>query len=181
MNQKLKFLRETLGLTEKEISLLLNISSYKYAALEKVGTDVPCEIVLLLSRIYNIDIELLINNNFTNKDLLTEIRSKNYYRFQKNDMFDALKENLLGNFAETLSYRSIKKIKGIMQQDIINNLLTIIKVNNLTKYEFSDISEIDVEKFESLLTKKRFIDINELIIISKNFNVLISDIAFGKI
>lgn len=37
MNQKLKFLRETLELTEKEISAFLNISSYKYISFEKTA------------------------------------------------------------------------------------------------------------------------------------------------
>ena len=43
MNQKIKFLRETLGLTEKEISSFLNISSYKYTSFKKAMTVIPCE------------------------------------------------------------------------------------------------------------------------------------------
>lgn len=41
MNQKIKFIRENLNLTNKDISVFLNISSYKYAAFEQIGMDIP--------------------------------------------------------------------------------------------------------------------------------------------
>ena len=72
MNQKIKFLRETLGLTEKEISSFLNISSYKYTSFEKAMTVIPCDILILLSKIYGINIEMLIDSKFDNQDLLSE-------------------------------------------------------------------------------------------------------------
>lgn len=181
MNQKIKLLRETLGLTEKEISSLLNISSYKYVSLEKVGTDIPCEIILLLSRLYNVDVELLINSSFNNEDLMSEISSENFHELPKDELFDVLKSNLLGEYTKTLSYRAVKKIKDNIQLNIIKNLLSIMRENNLSKQEFSNVLEINVEKLDSLFTKKRFIDVDELIIISEKFNVLISDVVFEKI
>lgn len=177
MNSKIKFIRENLNLTEKEVSSFLNISSYRYATFEKTGTDIPCEIILLLAKLYEIKAEMIVDSKYTNEDILVELNDKNLLDNTKENLSDILKFNLLGNDTSVLSYRSIKKAKSIIQQNIINYLLSMIKYNNLSKHELATVLKIDVEKLESLFMKKRFITIDELITISKSFDTAISDIV----
>lgn len=175
MNQKIKFIREKLGITEKEVSAFLNISSYKYAVFEKTGTDIPCEFILLLAKLYGIKAEIIIDSKYTNEDLLYEISNNNLLDNSKERLNDILKYNLFGNETTLLSYRSIKKVKSIIQQDIINKLLLIIKENNFSKNDLAVVLGMNIETLESVLSGKRFILTSELINISNEFNISVSD------
>lgn len=175
MNQKLKFIREKLKLTEKEVSAFLNISSYKYAVFEKTGTDIPCESILLLAKLYGIKAEMIIDSKYTNEDLLYEISNNNLLNNSKERLNDILKYNLLGNEITLLSYRSIKKVKSIIQQNIINRLLLIIKENNFSKHDLAVVLGMNIETLESVLSGKRFTSTSELINISNEFNISVSD------
>lgn len=181
MNSKIKFIREKLNLTEKDVSSFLNISSYRYATFEKPGMDIPCEIILLLAKLYEINAEMIIDSKYTNEDILVELNNKNLLGNTTENLSYILKFNLLGNDTSVLSYRSIKKAKSIIQQNIINYLLSMLKYNNLSKHELATVLKIDVEKLESLFMKKRFITIDELITISKSFDTAISDIVMWAI
>lgn len=175
MNQKLKFIREKLNLTEKEVSAFLNISSYKYAVLEKAGTNIPCESILLLAKLYGIKAEMIIKSKYTNEDLLYEISNNNLLDNSKERLNGILKYNLLGNETALLSYRSIKKVKSTIQQNIINRLLLIIKENNFSKHDLAVVLGMNVETLESILSGRRFTSTSELINISNKFNVSVSD------
>lgn len=175
MNQKLKFIREKLNLTEKEVSAFLNISSYKYAVFEKAGTNIPCESILLLAKLYGIKAEMIIKSKYTNEDLLYEISNNNLLDNSKERLNGILKYNLLGNETALLSYRSIKKVKTTIQQNIINRLLLIIKENNFSKHDLAVVLGMNIETLESILLGRRFTSTSELINISNKFNVSVSD------
>lgn len=173
MNQKIKFLRETLGLTEKEISSFLNISSYKYTSFEKAMTIIPCDILILLSKIYGINIELLIDSKFDNQDLLSELKSQGI--IGEKNILEKLKRNLLQDNIK-LTYRSVKKIKTNYQDNIIHFLKTLIYDSGKSVIEFSKYVNMNSQNLNSILQKKRFIELNELISISEKFNISVNDI-----
>ena len=173
MNQKIKFLRETLGLTEKEISSFLNISSYKYTSFEKAMTIIPCDILILISKIYGINIELLIDSKFDNQDLLFELKSQGIIGGK--NILDKLKQNLLQDNIK-LTYRSVKKIKTNYQDNIIQFLKTLIYDSGKSTIEFSKYVNMNSQSLNSILQKKRFIELNELINISEKFKVSVNDI-----
>lgn len=176
MNQKIKFLRETLGLTEKEISSFLNISSYKYTSFEKAMTIIPCDILILLSKIYGINIELLIDSKFDNQDLLSELKSQGIIGGK--NILDKLKQNLLQDNIK-LTYRSVKKIKTNYQDNIIHFLKTLIYDSGKSVFEFSRYVNMNSQNLNSILQKKRFIELNELISISEKFKISVNDIIGG--
>lgn len=177
MNQKIKFIRENLNLTNKDISVFLNISSYKYAAFEQIGMDIPCEFILLLTKLYNIKAEMIFENKYTNQDLLNEIENNNFFNISKEDLNKTLKYNLLGYSDRSISYRSIRKVKDIIQDNIIKKILSIMKEKNFSKHDFAVILEIDDEMLNSVLLKKRFISTDELVIFSQKFNIPISEMV----
>ena len=175
MNKKIKYLRETLGLTEKEISSFLNISSYKYTSFEKAMTVIPCDILILLSKIYGINIEMLIDSKFDNQDLLFELKSQGIIG---ENILDKLKQNLLQDNIK-LTYRSVKKIKTNYQDNIIHFLKTLIYDSGKSVFEFSRYVNMNSQSLDSILQKKRFIELNELISISEKFKISVNDIIGG--
>lgn len=177
MNQKIKFLRETLGLTEKEISSFLNISSYKYISFEKTATDIPCDILILLSKIYGINIELLLNSKYGTQDLLAELERQGL--IEENNVLDKLKHNLLQNNDTRITYRSIRKVKNDFQQNIISFINNLIKNSGMSLINFAKYIDIDKQSLDSILSKKRFIELDELIGISEEFKISINDIING--
>lgn len=174
MNQKIKFLRETLGLTEKEISSFLNISSYKYVSFEKIATDIPCDILILLSKIYGINIELLLNSKYGTQDLLSELERQGL--IEENNILDRLRQNLLQNNDTKITYRSIRKVKNDFQQNIISFINNLIKNSGMTLMDFARHIDIDKQSLDSILSKKRFIELDELIGISEKFKISVNDI-----
>jgi transcriptional regulator with XRE-family HTH domain len=179
MNQKLKFLRETLGLTEKEISAFLNISSYKYVSFEKTAVEVPCDMLILLSRIYGVNIKLFLDNRYSNQDVLAELIKQNIIERNKEDIFEHLRRNLFCNNDTKVTYRSIRKVKTDIQNNIINSIIAIIKNNGMSSHDFEIAIDIDKQSLDSILLKKRFIGFDELIKISEKFKVSINDIING--
>lgn len=174
MNQKIKFLREALGLTEKEISSFLNISSYKYVSFEKTATDIPCDILILLSKIYGINIELLLNSKYGTQDLLSEL--ERYGLIEENNILDRLRQNLLQNNDTKITYRSIRKVKNGFQENIINSINRFIKDSGKSLFDFAKYIDIDKQGLDSILSKKRFIELHELMKISEKFKISVNDI-----
>ena len=179
MNQELKFLRETLGLTEKEISAFLNISSYKYISFEKTAVEVPCDMLILLSRIYGIDIELFLNNHYSNQDLSTELTKQGIIGKNKEDILEHLRQNLFHNNDTKVTYRSIRKIKTDIQNNIIKFITALIKNDGMSLHDFATAIDSDKQNLDSILSKKRFIELDELIKVSEKFEVSINNIVNG--
>ncbi len=173
MNQKIKFLREALGLTEKEISSFLNISSYKYSSFEKAPTDIPCDILILLSRIYAVNIEFLLNSKFDNQDLLSELKKQGLT--EEENILDRLRQNLLQNNTK-MTYSSIRNVKNGFQQNIINFINNFIENNGISVIDFAKSVDIDKQSLKSILLKNRFIELDELKSISEKLNVSVSNI-----
>lgn len=176
MNQKIKFLREALGLTEKEISSFLNISSYKYSSFEKAPTDIPCDILILLSRIYAVNIELLIDSKYGNQDLLSELKKQGLT--EEENILDRLRLNLLQSNAK-ITYSSIRNVKNGFQQNIINFINNFIENNGISVIDFAKSVDIDKQSLKSILLKNRFIELDELKSISEKLNIPVSDIING--
>lgn len=118
---------------------------------------------------------MIIKSKYTNEDLLYEISNNNLLDNSKERLNGILKYNLLGNETALLSYRSIKKVKTTIQQNIINRLLLIIKENNFSKHDLAVVLGMNIETLESILSGRRFTSTSELINISNKFNVSVSD------
>ncbi|MBR2431047.1 transcriptional regulator [bacterium] len=178
MNQKIKFARETLRLTPNDISSLLNISSYRYSFFEKVSTDIPCDILLLLSKIYGLNPDLFILNKYSTHDILFIFEQQNFFSQSENTL-EKLRFNLLQNDKVRLTYHSIKSEKKSLQDNIIRFIKTFIKVHNLSLDELALTCNINEQSLSSILSKGKFIETDELIKISNYTQTPIADIVYG--
>ncbi len=70
MHSKIKEVRMQLGLSETQVSSLLNISSYKYRRYENGNLVLPVEILVLLSIMYDISIDLLVFDKYSFETIL---------------------------------------------------------------------------------------------------------------
>lgn len=181
MNKKIKLLRETVGLTETDISRFLNISSYKYTAFENNKTNIPLEILALLSIMYSIPIDIIIDKKYTKSDLLIFLESHSLLHLPKDKIIKSITQNLIGFEGKKISYKDISSLKKKMQQNAINNINKIIEENNITTIIFANRTNIKCDSLKSILLKKRFLTTNEILKISKEFSTSTSDILFNNL
>ena len=124
MNQKIRFLRETLGLTEKEISSFLNISSYKYITFEKTAIDIPCDILILLSRIYAINLELLLYSKYNNEDLFSELKRQEIFFEDKSVILETYFKTLI----QKLHIVQLGRLKMIFNKTLLILSISLLRV-----------------------------------------------------
>lgn len=176
MNERIKFLRETLGLTEKEISSFLNISSYKYISFEKTVSEIPCDILILLARIYGLNINSFFDSKYDEHNFLLELEQQGLLSKNKSTVLKILKKNLSQDYNNKISYHTIRKERDNLQQNIINNINKLMRDCRMSLLDFSNYINIDSHSLSSILSKKRFIKLDELKEISKRFKISISDL-----
>lgn len=119
---------------------------------------------------------MLIDSKFDNQDLLFELKSQGI--IGEKNILEKLKQNLLQDNIK-LTYRSVKKIKTTYQENIIYFLKELIYNSGKSVIEFSKHVNINSQNLDSILQKKRFIELNELISISEKFKIPVNDIIGG--
>lgn len=178
MNKKIRLLRESIGLTETEISRFLNISSYKYVAFENNQANISLDILALISLIYNIPIDIIINPKYTKNDLLLYLQNHSSFHLSKEQTIKKITYNLTGNEGKNISYRNINLLKKKIQKNIINNINKIIEEKSISTTMLANQLGIEHDSLESILLKKRFLTTNEVIKISQEFSISASVILF---
>lgn len=113
MHQKIKGIRTNLGLSEKQVSEIINISYYKYKRFENNTIPVEIETIILLSLMYNVPIDYIIRDKFS-LDAVLRLEVIAYMKaLDTNSMIPYLKRNLCffgGNQFTEINYRAIKSI-----------------------------------------------------------------------
>lgn len=117
MASNLLFIREQLQITKKFISKLLNISVYTYAGYENGRLSIPIEILIMLSKIYNISTsDLLCKPKNISNDCLKLIEQLN--KLSEKEKEATLIKNLTDGSSYNLSYKRINTIKSKILNDI---------------------------------------------------------------
>lgn len=181
MNQKIRFLRELLNLTETEVSTLLNISSYKYISYEKNDTSIPFDVLLLISKIYGITIERLLNISCNKQELLFELNNHGFINLNdKEKTLKKIKLNLFSNEHIKVNYHSIRKVKNTFQCNIINSIKSLCNEKNYDDLQTFALScELDLYSLKSIVSGKKFIGLFEILKISEHTKIPIDNIING--
>ena len=119
----------------------------------------------------------MLNSKYGTQDLLSELERQGL--IEENNVLDKLKQNLLPNNNTKITYRSIRKVKNDFQQNIINSINKLIKNSGMSLIDFAKYIDIDKQNLESIISKKRFIELDELIGISEKFKISVNDIING--
>jgi len=97
------------------LTKLLSVSKYAYLAYEDGSRIIPKEIIYMLAKIYDVDINVLFNG-IDEKTKLALLKIK---LMSKEDKKNYLTSNLLGNGIK-LTYHNVNKVK----KKILNDLCT---------------------------------------------------------
>lgn len=162
MNKKIKLIREKLNLSPKDISSLLNISSYKYSTYEKAGAEIPCEIILLLAKIYGILPDWLFYDYTTENEILMFFDKYMTETMTKEEIISHLSSNILSKAEARISYRYINKTKQKIYDNVIEFINYVRDNNNFSKLELANALGCDTSYIDSVMLKKQFVSVQIL-------------------
>jgi len=73
----------------------------------------------------------------------------------------------------------LEKLKLIFRNNIIKFITALIKNDGMSLHDFATAIDSDKQNLDSILSKKRFIELDELIKVSEKFEVSINNIVNG--
>lgn len=179
MHSKIKEIRIRLGLSEAQISSLLNISSYKYRRFEDGTLTITVEVLVLLSIMYDIPIDLLVFDKFNTDLIFEETSIKNILDFSEKERISMLESNLCKYCTfncTTINYRAVKNILITFQNKFSRNLYDLRYSRSLEMSETSLKLHTNVEHYLALESGKIWPSVYELVELSSVFTKSINQI-----
>ena len=179
MHSKIKEIRIRLGLSESQISSLLNISSYKYRRYEDGSLTISVEVLVLLSIMYDISIDLLVFDKFNINSIFKEesiIKLLNSSEEEKNAI---LKSNMSRNCnfdGVSINYRVVKNIIAEFLNRFSRNLYNWRCSKSFEISEISSLLHVDFDHYLNLEKGKVWPTVYELIEIVSIFSKSINEI-----
>ena len=142
------------------------MSVYKYQSFEKSGQKIPCEIMILLSKLYNVSPDVLINDKYSIAYLKDFIDSS----LSNSLSLGELKKNLLDS-DDKLTYHTSKRIINHYRDLITDYIKLLIKQQEYNLESFCTENNFDYSDISSYLSKKRFLDCDTLIKICEKYGL----------
>lgn len=180
MNNKIKELRRYIGLSEVQISSLLNISSYKYKRYENGSLLVSVDILILLSIMYDVSIDLLIFDKFNMESICKEASIKELLKVPPEERIMILETNMCRHctFAcNTINYRVVKNILVRFLNEFSNNLQKLRCSQLLEISELALVIQSNVEYYVNLECGKVWPSVFDLLQLSTFFSKSANEIV----
>ena len=153
MHNKIKELRIHAGLSEVQISSLLNISSYKYKRYESGSLLIDVDILILLSIMYDISIDLLVFDKFSVDIIFEDEAIKGLVQLTQEEKIRFLESNMCRYCAfdcNTVNYRVVKNILAGFINNFSKNLQKLRRSQMLEVSELALAIQVNVEYYTSL-------------------------------
>lgn len=110
MSNNLRLLREIAKLTPKELSILLNITVHTYIAIEQEKFSFSPEIILMLSKTYQIPTHFLFESIEINQKEI-EAALQKFAMCDEKERFSLALTNLIGDNDGRNIHKKIRKVK----------------------------------------------------------------------
>ena len=153
MHSKIKEIRMRLGLSEAQVSSLLNISSYKYRRYEDGSLTISVEVLVLLSIMYGISIDLLVFDKFNVNVIFKEESIIKLLSVSEKERIVILESNMCKyctfNCA-SINYRVVKNILACLLDKFSKNLYNLRSVKSFEVIEISSLLNVDIEHYQGL-------------------------------
>lgn len=179
MHSKIKEIRMRLGLSEAQVSSLLNISSYKYRRYEDGSLTISVEVLLLLSIMYDVSIDFLVFDKFNVNVILREESVIKLLSVSEKERTAILESNMCKyctfNCA-TINYRVVKNILAQFLNKFSKRLYNLRCSKAFEISEISSLLNIDIEHYIDLENGDVWPTIFELIEMVSIFSKPINDI-----
>lgn len=179
MHSKIKEIRIRLGLSESQISSLLNISSYKYRRYEDGSLTISVEVLVLLSIMYDISIDLLVFEKFNMNMIFKEQSIIKLLNFSKKERIAILESNMCKYCTFnciSINYRVVKNIIAQFMSKFSKRLYILRCSKAFEISEISALLHIDVEHYLDLESGEVWPTVYELIEIVSIYSKPINDI-----
>lgn len=153
MSNRIKELREVTGLSETQISSLLNISSYKYKRLENGSLNLTADVLVLLSIMYGVPIDFLIfdrydTDNFSLNYLIEKIENR-----PEIEVISILASNMCQYCTfecSSVNYRVVKNILSRTIKSFSENLYNLRCKKSLELFDICSKLQIDIKHYVTL-------------------------------
>lgn len=179
MNNKIRKLRTLVGLTETQLSNLLNMSSYKYIRCEIGTIDFPTESVVLLSIIFQVPIDYLLYNKYSIEDVIKSSNVSDLKLKSKQDILRDFQDNICRTCScsfSKISYKVIRQVIIDKQKNFSENLAIICNEQNLNELDLIANLKISDELYKNIKSAKYLPDINLLIKFSEYLGVSLKNL-----
>lgn len=183
MHNKIKEIRLRMGLSEAQISSLLNISSYKYRRYEEGSLTVPVEVLVLLSIMYDISIDLLVFDKFSLDTILKDASITEMLKFSEKERIAMLESNMCTccTFScISVNYRVVKNIISQILNKFSKNLHNLRCSKSFEISEISSLLHVDVDYYIDLESGDTWPTVYELIELVSIFSKSINEILETK-
>lgn len=178
MHNKIKALREALELKETDISSLLNISYYKYKNYENGSWEIPSNILLLLSIMYDIPMDYIMLSRYTLDDIISCQSIQRLSAIEKDRRTTELEKSVCNFCSYVCSYDCIsvnfRTLKIILKKSLFIFSKNLYNIRQNKKYEINTVcQELAIEKKIYINYEKglQLPDPYTLIKIANKFNV----------
>ena len=179
MHNKIKEIRMRLGLSEAQVSSLLNISSYKYRRYEDVSLTISVEVFVLLSIMYDVSIDFLVFDKFSINVILKEESVVKFLNVSPKERLAILESNMCKYCTfncVSINFRVVKNIIKRFLNNFSNNLYELRCLKSCEISEISSLLNIEVERYILLENGKAWPTVYELIEIGSVFSKSINDV-----
>ncbi len=179
MHSKIKEIRMRLGLSEAQVSSLLNISCYKYRRFENGSLTLTVDVLILLSIIYDIPVDLLVFDRFSVDTIFKETSIKKLLNYSIKEKLSFFENNMCKYCTfgcNTINYRVVKNILVQFLNKFSKSLQNLRCLNLLEISEIAALLKVDVEYYLKLESGKIWPSVNDLVEISSILSTSINQI-----
>lgn len=117
MSNNLELFREKFGLTAKQLSILLNVTVHTYKAMEQNKVSLSPEIIIMLSKIYEVPTHFLFEDMNVNISKIN-LASEQFVGLDEDCKFSKAFKNLTGECIGKSMYRQIRIAKAQISDNI---------------------------------------------------------------
>lgn len=179
MHNKIKEIRLRLGLSETQVSSLLNISSYKYKRYEDGSLTISVEVLVLLSIMYDVSIDFLIFDRFNVNIIFKEESIVKLLSVSNKERIAILESNMCKyctfNCA-SINYRVVKNIIGRFLNNFSKNLYELRCMKLFEVLEVSALLNMEMDRYIYLEKGRSWPTVYELIEMVSVFSKSINEI-----
>lgn len=179
MHSKIKEIRMRLGLSEAQVSSLLNISSYKYRRYEDGSLTISVEVLVLLSIIYEVSIDFLVFDRYNVNVIFKEESIIKLLSVSEKERTAILEANVCRYCTFNCASINYRVVKNIIMRFLSNFSKNLYELRCMKLFEVSEISSlihVDVEHYIDLESGDVWPTVYELIEIASIFSKSINEI-----
>lgn len=179
ISEKIKAIRELLGLSETQVSKIIYMNSYKYRKCEINAAYISIEKLLLLSIAYKIPLDKLVLENYSTETILKNDYLKNLNNFEKNQIETMLKDNLCSYFVpkrKKFNYTTIDLLLRNERKSFATRLKNIRQEKQLELQTIVNRSELSISEYRNFESGFSFPNPEQLVRLSEILEVNITEL-----